>query len=45
MIPFKAVDFQNWMDGNVDQARALMKLAPMEVFEAGPTDAAQKENA
>lgn len=43
VIPLEAADFDQWLEGTVDLARALMKLTPMEVFDAGPNDAAQKE--
>ena len=43
MIPLEAADFDQCLEGAVDQARALMKLAPVEAFDAGPNDAAQKE--
>lgn len=43
VIALKAADFDQSLEGAVDHARALMKLAPAEVFDAGPTDAAQKE--
>lgn len=37
VIPIEAGDFDQWLEGTVDQARELMKLAPVEVFDAGPT--------
>lgn len=43
MIPLEAADFDQWLEGTIDQVRALMELAPMEVSDAGPTDAAKKE--
>ena len=38
VIPLEAADFDRWLQGTVDEARKLMKLAPVEVFEAGPLD-------
>jgi hypothetical protein len=35
-------DGVEWLEGTVDQARALMKLAPVEVFDAGPSEPVQK---
>ena len=41
--PARATYFDQWLEGTVDQARALMKLTPIEGFDAGPNDSAQKE--
>jgi putative SOS response-associated peptidase YedK len=38
VIPIEAGDFDQWLEGTVDQARALMTLAPVEVFDAGPSE-------
>ena len=38
VIPLEAADFDQWLEGTVDQASKLMKLAPVEVFDAGPLD-------
>ena len=38
VIPLEAADFDQWIEGTVDQAKKLMKLAPMEVFSAGPIE-------
>lgn len=35
LMPIEAGDFDQWLEGTADQARALMKLAPLEVFDAG----------
>lgn len=35
VIPLEASDFDQWLEGTVEQATGLMKLAPVEVFEAG----------
>ena len=42
VIPLEAADFDQWLEGTVDQARALMKLAPVEVFDGGPTGSPPK---
>jgi len=34
VIPLEAGDFDKWLQVTVDQARALMKLTPVEVFDA-----------
>jgi hypothetical protein len=42
VIPIEAGDFDQWLEGTVDQARGLrMKLAPVEVFDAGPAGSIQ----
>ncbi|MGI4779820.1 MAG: SOS response-associated peptidase [Janthinobacterium lividum] len=38
VIPLAPADFDQWLEGTANQARMLMKLAPVEVFEAGPLD-------
>ena len=43
VIPLEASDFDQWLEGTVDQAKTLMKLAPVEVFNAGPLGPAQAE--
>ena len=43
VIPLEATDFDQWLEGTVDQAKKLMKLAPVEVFDAGPLGPAQVE--
>ena len=42
VIPLEAGDFDQWLEGAVDQARELMKLAPVEVFDGGPSEPPQK---
>jgi putative SOS response-associated peptidase YedK len=37
VIPLEPADFDQWLEGTVEQARALMRLAPVEVFDGGPT--------
>ena len=41
VIPIDPSDFDQWLEGTVEQARGLMRLAPTGVFEAGPIDAQQ----
>ncbi len=36
VIPLEAADFDQWLEGTPDQAKPLMKLAPVEIFDAGP---------
>ena len=36
VIPLEASDFDQWLEGTVAQASGLMKLAPVEVFDAKP---------
>ncbi|MGJ7579774.1 SOS response-associated peptidase [Variovorax sp. RHLX14] len=36
VIPLEAANFDHWLEGTVEQARGLMKLAPVDVFESGP---------
>jgi hypothetical protein len=36
VIPIEAGDFDQWLEGTVDQAQLLLKLAPAEIFDAGP---------
>jgi putative SOS response-associated peptidase YedK len=43
VIPLDAADFAQWLEGTADQAKKLMKLAPVEVFESYPLAAAQAE--
>lgn len=33
-------DFDQWLEGTVEQAQMLLKLAPGQVFDAGPAPAA-----
>lgn len=39
VIPLEPGDYDQWLAGTVDEARALLKLAPVEAFEAGPVGA------
>lgn len=36
VIPIEAADFDQWLEGTVEQAQQLLKLAPAETFDAGP---------
>lgn len=42
VIPLEAADFDQWLEGTVHQAKGLMKLAQVEVFDAGPSGPLQK---
>lgn len=42
VIPLDSADFDQWLEGTVEQARALMRLAPTEVYDAGPMEPDQK---
>lgn len=42
VIPLDPSDFDQWLEGTVDQARGLMRLAPTEVYDAGPVEPEQK---
>lgn len=39
VIPLEPQDWDQWLAGTVADAKALLKLAPVEVFDAGPADA------
>jgi putative SOS response-associated peptidase YedK len=36
VIPIEAADFDQWLEGTFEQAQLLLKLAPAELFDAGP---------
>lgn len=36
VIPIELSDVEQWLNGNTDDAQALLKLAPAEIFNAGP---------
>ena len=36
VVVIEATDFDVWLCGSIEDARALIRLAPVEVFEAGP---------
>lgn len=39
VIPLDPGDFDQWLEGTVEQARGLMRLAPTEMYDAGPVAA------
>lgn len=42
MIPLDPAAFDQWLEGTVEQAKELMCLAPVEVFDAGPVEQVQQ---
>jgi hypothetical protein len=36
VMPIEASDFDEWLEGTVDQAQQLLKLGPAEIFDASP---------
>ncbi len=36
VIPIELADVDQWLEGSIKDAQALLKLAPVEVFAAGP---------
>lgn len=36
VIPIELADVDQWLEGSLKDAQALIKLAPLEVFAAGP---------
>ncbi|OUL98350.1 SOS response-associated peptidase [Variovorax sp. JS1663] len=36
VIPIEAADFDQWLEGTVEQAQQLLKVPPAEIFDAGP---------
>ena len=36
VVVIEAVDFSVWLGGTVEDARRLIRLAPVDVFDAGP---------
>ncbi|MBH2008214.1 MAG: hypothetical protein I8H71_00805 [Xanthomonadaceae bacterium] len=36
VIPIEAGDVDQWLAGTVEDARALLRLSPVEIFDAGP---------
>jgi hypothetical protein len=42
VIPIVKGDIDLWLAGTVEEATRLLKLAPVEVFEAGPAQLDQK---
>lgn len=43
VIPLEEADFDQWLESTGEQAKTLLKLAPVEVFNAGPLGPAQAE--
>lgn len=39
VIPLEPQDFDTWLAGTVEEAKKLMRLAPVEIFDAGPVAA------
>ena len=39
VIPIKMVDVDAWLVGTIEEAKHLLRLAPVESFEAGPAPA------
>lgn len=40
VLPIEAPDIDQWLEGTVEQAQLLLKLAPVEMFDVGPAPAA-----
>lgn len=36
VIPIQTTDVEQWLHGSLDEAESLLRLAPMETFDAGP---------
>jgi hypothetical protein len=43
VIPLDTSDFDQWLEGTAEQARGLMRLAPAEGFDAGPSEPEQPQ--
>ena len=39
VIPIAMVDVDTWLVGTIEEAKRLLRLAPVESFEAGPAPA------
>jgi hypothetical protein len=39
VVPIEFEDVNAWLRGTADQAKALVRLPSLEVFDAGPTNA------
>jgi len=44
VIPIDAGDVEQWLRGTVDEAQSLLRLAPVETFDAGPVSAASQSS-
>ncbi|RYH58962.1 MAG: SOS response-associated peptidase [Alcaligenaceae bacterium] len=42
VIPLEAGDFVQWLEGTVEQARALMRVPDLDIFDAGPVEPDQR---
>ena len=42
VIPLEAQNFDQWLEGTVEQARALMQAPALDIFEAGPVEPDQQ---
>ena len=42
VIPLEAGDFDQWLEGTVEQARALKRVPALAIFEAGPIEPDQQ---
>ena len=40
LVLLEQQDFDRWLAGTIEEARALVRLTPVEVFDAGPADSA-----
>ena len=45
VVPVEAADVDTWLHGTVEQARALIRLAPAELYEAEPEPEARRRGA
>ena len=36
VIPLDPADYDQWLAGTLEDAKALLRLAPLEMFDAGP---------
>ena len=37
VVPIELADMGTWLAGTIDEASKLLRLAPVEIFAAGPT--------
>lgn len=38
VVPLEVLDFDRWLTCTVEERRAMLKMPPVELFEAGPVD-------
>lgn len=43
-IPIETGDVEQWPHGTADEANSLLRLAPVETFDAGPVSAASQSS-